>query len=202
MRFYRHYTVLTYFIIIAVTQVQSQSQLNKIKAGILGVPGFQSGFATGNIGYEQLNKDYTGSWQIHYNFSTGSVAADAGSTKRNWITVEKTFYIQKPVKYVFLYSFFAEAGNRTKLAGFVHSPPDSIFKNTTSSEVCPGIAIGFHRDLGKHWGIQAVCGPKMIIDIKKESLYYSISSLSYFTVPEEKNIRAGMRFMLNICYQF
>jgi hypothetical protein len=166
------------------------------------VLGFQSGFATGNIGYERLNKDNTGSWQIHYNFSTGSVAADAGSTKRNWITVEKTFYIQKPVKYVFLYSFFAEAGNRTKLAGFVHSPPDSIFKNTTSSEVCPGIAIGFHRDLGKHWGIQAVCGPKMIIDIKKESLYYSISSLSYFTVPEEKNIRAGMRFMLNICYQF
>lgn len=202
MKFYRHYTVLICFIFIANAQAQSQSQLNKIKAGILGVPGFQSGFATGNIGYERLNKDNTRSWQIHYNFSTGSVAADAGSTQRNWITIEKTFYIQKPVKYVFLYSFFAEAGNRTKLAGFEHNPPDSIFKNTTSTEVCPGIAIGLHRDLGKHWGIQAVCGPKMIIDIKKESLYYSISSLNYFMVPEEKNIRAGMRFMLNICYQF
>lgn len=202
MKFYRHYTLLICCIIIAGTKVQSQSQLNKIKAGILGVPGFQSGFATGNIGYERLNKDNTGSWQIHYNFSTGSVAADAGSTKRNWITVEKTYYIQKPVKYVFMYSCFAEAGHRTKLAGFEHSPPDSIFKNTTSSEICPGIAIGFHRDLGKHWGIQAVCGPKMIIDTKKESLYYSSTNLTYFSVPEEKDIRTGLRFLLNICYQF
>lgn len=202
MKLYQFYTALCFCFLTSVDQAQSQLQLNKIKAGILGVPGFQSGFATGNIGYERMNKDYSSSWQIHYNFSTGSVAADAGSNNRKWMTIEKTFYIQKPAKYVFVYSFFAEAGRRTKLAGFEHSPPDSIFKNTTSTEICPGIALGFHRDLSKHWGLQAVCGPKLIIDTKKESLYYSISNLKYFTVPEEKNFRPGLRFMLNICYQF
>ena len=202
MKLSRHYTVLICFIFIAVAQAKSQSQLNKIKAGILGVPGFQSGFATGNIGYERMNKNNTGSWQIHYNFSTGSVAADAGSSNRKWFTVEKTFYVQKPAKYIFLYSFFTEAAHKTKQAGFVHSVPDSIFKSITSTEICPGIAVGFHRDLSKHWGLQALCGPKLIIDTKKESLYYSSTNLKYFSVPEEKNIRTGLRFMLNICYQF
>ncbi len=202
MKFYLHYTLVICFIIIAVAQAQSQLQLNKIKAGILGVPGFQSGFATGNIGYERMNKNKTGSWQIHYNFSAGSVAADAGSTNRKWFTIEKTFYAKKPEKYVFIYSFFAEAAHRTKLAGFEHSAPDSIFKSTTSTEICPGIAAGFHHDFSRHWDLQALCGPKLIIDTKKESLYYSITNLKYFTVPEEKNISTGLRFMLNICYQF
>ena len=202
MKFYPFFIAMILCVFALAAQAQSKSQLNKIKAGILGVPGYQSGFATGNIGYERLNKDNTGSWQIHYNFSTGSVAADAGSTKRNWITIEKTFYIQKPVKYIFLYSFFAEAGNRTKLAGFVHSPPDSIFKNTTTTEICPGIAVGFHHDFSRHWAIQAITGPKLIIDTKKESLYYNSINNKYYSLPTDKEIRTGLRFMLNICYQF
>ena len=202
MKFYRHYTVLICFIMIAVAQAQSQSQLNKIKAGILGVPGFQSGFATGNIGYERMNKNKTGSWQIHYNFSAGSMAADAGSTNRKWFTIEKTFYAKKPAKYVFIYSFFTEAAHRTKLPGFVHSAPDSIFKNTTTTEICAGIAVGFHHDFSRHWAIQAITGPKLIIDTKKESLYYNSINNKYYSLPTDKEIRTGLRFMLNICYQF
>jgi hypothetical protein len=202
MKFYRLFTVFTICVWACVFPTYCQLKLNKIKGGILGVPGFQSGFATGNIGYERMNKNKTGSWQIHYNFSAGSIAADAGNTNRNWFTFEKTFYAKKRTNYPFMYSFFVEAGHRTKLPGFVHNAPDSIFKNTTATEICPGIAVGFHHDFNRHWEIQVLTGPKLIIDTKKESLYYNSVSDKYYFLPVEKDIRTGLRFMLNICYQF
>jgi hypothetical protein len=199
--FYRLGRFSACFIFLILSN-EIHAQLNKIKAGFLAIPTFQSGFATANIGYEHFNKSGTSSWQINYNFSTGSVAADAGATKRKWVTLDKTFYNKKKSKFLFLYSFFMEIGNRTKLPGYISNTLDSVFKKTTAFEVSPGAALGFHYAFSSHWGLEAISGPKLIIDTKKESLYFNSITHQYYSFPLKKELQPGLRVMLALCYQF
>jgi len=196
-----HILPLVCFISLFLVNTRALSQQNKIKGGVLGIPGFQSGFATGNIGYERLNKNQTASWQIHYNLASGSIASDAGDTKRKWVTVEKTFYLKGKHESSFLYSFFIESGTRTKFPGFIHPSPDSIPRYTRSFELCPGIAAGLHYNFSRHFGLQVLSGPKIIFS-KPHTFFYSTATGKNFTADGGNEIKTGYRFMLNLCYQF
>lgn len=179
----------------------SFAQQNRIKIGLIGVP-FQSGFVLADVGFERLNKERKASWQLHYNYANGSVAADAGDTKREWFTAERSFYTGKKGNLKLVYSFFMEAGNRTKFPGYIHPPPDSVPKYTRKFELCPGAAAGLHFNYKKHLGLQLLTGPKLIFVTKEITHYKNINTKQEYQENKGSSLKPGFRFMLNLCYTF
>ena len=178
----------------------AHAQLYRIKAGVIGLP-FEAGFGVGNVGFEKMNKAKTSSFQIHYSIAGGSIATDAGDTKRKWFTAEKTFYVKSKQRINFVYSIFVELGNRKKYPGNIEPPRDSIPQYTKSFEVCPGLAAGFHYDFTKHLGIGLLTGPKLIFTNKKTNYYNGLSNKEYI-VEEGNSVTTGLRFTPYICFQF
>ena len=190
--------LLIYFF---VPVMNAAAQQNRIKAGVLVVPLFQSGFGMGNIGFERLNKQFNSSWQIHFCVAGGSIASDAETNNRKWVTVEKTYYLKsKKEKAHFFYSFFAETGNRITLPGHSYFKPDSIINKTKSFEINPGVSLGWQLKIKKRWGIEMLAGPKIIF-ASKEKQYYNSLNNQHYTV-SGNHIKAGFRFMTSLYYQF
>ena len=70
-----------------VPVMNAAAQQNRIKAGVLGVPLFQSGFGMGNIGFERLNKQFNSSWQIHFCVAGGSMGGNGNARPQTSVTV-------------------------------------------------------------------------------------------------------------------
>ncbi len=190
-----------FFIIFFTLSIICSAQNNRIKAGLTGVPIFQGGFGIITFGYEKLNNEKNKSWQFTANASYGSIAADAGSTNRKWFTLERINYINyKPDKSRLYYSFFIEAGNRIKLPGYFHPPPDSILNKTKSFEISPGLGAGVHFRIKKKFGIQISTGPKIIFAKTKDQYYNSITRKSYSS--SYNGTKFGFRYMGTLSYQF
>ncbi len=175
-------------------------QQNRIKAGAIVIPS-GSLFVIGDVGYERLNKALTKSWQFHINASGGEIALDAGSEKRIWGTIEKTFY--KPTiskKLSWSYSFFNEVGSREKNAGKVSENNTKIFRETKQFEINIGTSLGIQLGLGKKIRLEAQAGPKLIF----ANGYDYFSNRSSGQIEKEKNneIRAGLRLTGVLSYQF
>ena len=176
----------------------AHAQQNRIKASVILLP---MSFGTGTIAYERLNKTLHASWQINFSVAAGAVASDAEHVNRKWVTAEKTFYTGKPANLRFMYSFFVEAGSRIRRPGFIHPPDDSIPQSTKGFEFCPGISIGMHYNISKHFGVQLFSGPKLVYG-KSETRYYDAVGLKYFSVNEGNKLSTGLRFGVLLFYQF
>jgi hypothetical protein len=174
-------------------------QQYRIKAAVFAFP---VSFAMANAGAEYINKSGTASWQALYNITAGSVALDAGETHRQWVTIDRIWYKGKNTKVKFLYNTFIEAGKRIKYPGFIHPPLDSIPKQWVYSEVCPGVAIGFNVAFGKHMGLQAITGPKLIITLKGTEHLSNANTNSKFSIADNRGINIGFRFTGCLYYQF
>ena len=181
--------------------LKADAQRNRIKLGLMGVPMFQSGFGMGNIGFERLNKTLNSSWQIHFSFAGGSPAADAETTNRKWLTLEKSIYLKRNSgKFNFYYSFFNETGKRTERPGFSHFEPDSILQRTTTFEINPGAGIGTQFQLMKKFKMEVQAGPKLIIANGKKYYYNSLAKQEFSELINK--LRGGFRFFACIYYQF
>jgi hypothetical protein len=200
MRSYTLFFKICTCIILLFFVHAAQAQLNRVKAGGL-VFGAAGVFGMGNIGFERLNKNKTSSFQIHYSIAGGSVAADAGDTKRKWFTTEKTFYVKSKQSTNFVYSIFIEMGNRIEYPGNIEPRPDSILQYMKSFETSPGAAMGFHHNFSTHWGIGLLTGPKLIFT-NKQTVYYDAVNKREFTVKAGNSITTGLRFTPYICFQF
>ncbi|HWR32013.1 MAG TPA: hypothetical protein VN451_00695 [Chitinophagaceae bacterium] len=180
--------------------LSAEAQKNRIKLGFIGFPS-ESGFAIGDIGYERLSKELNSSWQFHFSASGGTIAIDAGTETRKWVTVEKTFY-RKTVanKITWSYSFFTEAGCREKNPGRVPYIPEKILINTKQFEINPGASLGIQLRFGKKWGIETQVGPKIIIATGKE--YYRNNIINQPYSKTFHNLKAGYRLIGTFAYQF
>ena len=177
------------------------AQQNRIKLGIWGLPLFQSGFGIGSIGFERLNNKFNSSWQIYFAMSGGSIASDAESHKRKWVTAEKTYYLKSnQKKNHFLFSLFCEAGSRIILPGHAYFEPDSILNKTNVFEINPGANFGFQYLFKKKFGFELAAGPKLIFS-KGEYQYYNSLIRNKYSVSFDK-IQPGFRLMGCFYYQF
>jgi hypothetical protein len=178
----------------------SWAQQNRIKLGFIGFPS-ASGFGTGTLGYERLDKTLNKSWQISANGSGGAIATDAGTETRKWITVERTFYRSTMAKKItWSYSFFSEAGTRQKNAGYIHPTPEKTFQYTKQFEVSPGTSLGIQLQLGKRWRLESVAGTKIVFAKGNDYYYNSISKQTFTEAANETKL--GYRLMGMISYQF
>ena len=105
--------ILSIFGILSFFTLNAQTY--KAKAGALILPLSQGGFGMINIGTEAFNKKMNKSFQLTFNFAGGLIAADAESTKRTWVTLERIFYFGNPeTKHRFFFTVFSEFGVRKK----------------------------------------------------------------------------------------
>ncbi len=193
------FVTLVLFIVSVLACNLIYGQQYRVKAGIIALP---VRFAFVNAGAEYINKAGTASWQVFYNYSTGSVAADAGETKRQWITLDRIWYKGENKKVKFMFGPFIEVGKRTKFPGYISSPVDSIPQKWDYTEICPGAAIGFHVAFSKRIGLQAIAGPKMIVTTKGTEYLTNANTHTNYSINDDKKITAGFRFTGCIYYQF
>jgi hypothetical protein len=176
------------------------AQQNRIKAAAVILPG-GSPYIIGTLGYERLDKSLTASWQFLINIAGGELAIDAGDEMRRWGTVERIFYKQtKKEKLTWSYSFFVEMGQRIKQAGFVKSPPEKIYQERKTIEMCPGVGVGLQYKIKKRWRIEAIVGPKFIFAIGDKYYYNSITRITF--KEQSNSIGGGIRFNGLLSYQF
>ena len=188
-----------FFIIIFCLSIQKgYAQKNYIKGFVIGLP-FQSGAGIANAGFEHFTKAEKTSWQFSINFAGGELGVDAGSTIREWITIDRSYYISTKNNGTFFYSWFVETGSRKRQPGYIKSYSDSILNQRRAFEINPGIGAGRNFPLGKKWLLQVFAAPKAIIALHNDK-YYNISSKTYFYM-KYNDLSAGYRFLINFCYQ-
>ncbi|MBM3416669.1 MAG: hypothetical protein FJY20_09525 [Bacteroidetes bacterium] len=175
-------------------------QQNRIKFGFIGFPS-QSGFGIGNIGYERLDQSQKKSWQILYSMSGGSVAVDAESYQRKWLTVERLFYFTAiSKKLTYFYSLFLETGERTSEPGHIAIYDTSRYEGFRAFELSPGAALGLKFNFSKRLALETGAGPKLIW-LKGKKEYYNRRDNIHFNTPYQET-RPGFRFLFSCSWQF
>lgn len=188
------------FVICMLVSTGIWAQQNRIKFGFLGFPA-PSGFGIGNIGYERLNKQQNKSWQLLFSMSGGSIALDAESYKRKWLTIERLYYFSTVSKKLsYFYTFFIETGERTSDPGHIPIYDTSRYDGFRSFELSPGTALGLKFNFSKKLALETGAGPKLIWLNGKEK-YYNDRDNIHFTAPYKKT-RIGYRFLFSFSWEF
>ncbi|MGQ0739644.1 MAG: hypothetical protein ACT4OJ_11330 [Bacteroidota bacterium] len=176
------------------------AQQNRIKLGFIGFPS-QSGFGIGNIGYERIDKSKKKSWQVLYSMSGGSVALDAETYKRKWLTVERLFYFSTiSKKLTYFYSLFLETGERTSDPGHIAIYDTSRYEGFRAFELSPGAALGLKFNFSKKLAMETGAGPKLVW-LKGKKEYYNRRDNIHFSTPY-KETRLGFRFLFSFSWLF
>ena len=190
----------TFLILTILISSAMMAQQNRIKLGFLGFPS-QSGFGIGNIGYERLDKSQKRSWQILYSMSGGSVALDAETYKRKWITVERLFYFTTiSKKLAYYYTVFIETGERTSDPGHIAIYDTSRYEGFRAFELSPGAGMGLKFNFSKKLALETGAGPKLVW-LKGTKEYYNHRDNIHFNTPYQET-RLGFRFLFSFSWQF
>lgn len=188
---------LVILLLAAVGPVQAQR--NYLQVFAIGLP-FQSGAGIGNIGFEHINKNENGAWQANFHAGGGTIATDAGTPLRIWVSGDRLFSLNKKAPWInaTVFSVFLEAGTRSRKGMMADLENGKLLRKEKSFELCPGISIGQHIKLGKRSHLQLLAGPKLIVGFNADE--YRETATGNLYINRSHSLKGGYRILINLCF--